>query len=105
MSDRNLLAIHDRIDEEHFQVHLHSSAIESLQRKVAQLEAAVGDLRELIFNGEINGQSDGGRLAKQVQGRVRAPARRGPKGNIQGQKAQAAHARTRAKAVKRVLEV
>jgi hypothetical protein len=46
MSSRNIAALHDRIDEEHFEVRLHASAIEALQRRVIVLEAAVRELRE-----------------------------------------------------------
>ncbi len=51
MSSRNIAAIHDRIDEEHFEVRLHASAIDALQRRVIILEAAVRELRTEAFGG------------------------------------------------------
>jgi hypothetical protein len=50
MKDYNLAAIHDRIDEEHFEVHLHEQAIKALQERVNQLEATVRELREVVFH-------------------------------------------------------
>ncbi len=52
MSSRNIAAIHDRIDEEHFELRLHAAAIDALQRRVIVLEAAVRDLRAEAFGGE-----------------------------------------------------
>ena len=49
MPNHNLLAIHDRIDEEHFEVRLHTQAIDALQRRVLELEAAVRELRGQMF--------------------------------------------------------
>ena len=49
MSSRNIAAIHDRIDEQHFEVRLHASAIDALQRRVNLLEAAVLELRAEAF--------------------------------------------------------
>jgi len=49
MSSRNIAAIHDRIDEEHFELRLHASAIDALQRRVNVLEAAVSELRTEAF--------------------------------------------------------
>ena len=45
MSSHNIAALHDRIDEEHFEVSLHASAINALQQRVIVLEAAVRELR------------------------------------------------------------
>ena len=52
MRDHNLTAIHDRIDEEHFQVHLNMKVIDALQRKVAELEAAVRELKYQLAGGD-----------------------------------------------------
>ena len=52
MSSRTIAAIHDRIDEEHFELHLHASAIDALQRRVLLLEAAVRELRLETFGDE-----------------------------------------------------
>jgi hypothetical protein len=43
--DKNILAIHDRIDEEHFEVRLLSQAVRALQEKVSLLQAEVRELR------------------------------------------------------------
>jgi len=53
MSSRNIAAIHDRIDEEHFELRLHASALEALQRRVVLLETAVSELRLDAF-GAVN---------------------------------------------------
>ena len=45
MSSRNIAALHDRIDKEHFELRLHASAIDALQRRVGTLEAAIRELR------------------------------------------------------------
>jgi hypothetical protein len=45
MVDRNILAIHDRIDEEHFEIRLLSQAVRTLQERVLLLEAEVRELR------------------------------------------------------------
>ena len=45
MASHSIAAIHDRIDEEHFELRLHASAIDALQRRVLILEAAVRELR------------------------------------------------------------
>jgi hypothetical protein len=45
MVDRNILAIHDRIDEEHFEVRLLSQAVRTLQERVLLLETEVRELR------------------------------------------------------------
>src|SRR5260370_1140273 len=42
-------AIADWIDEEHFEMRLHASAIQALQQRVNQLEAAVRELRTEAF--------------------------------------------------------
>ena len=52
MAQHNLLAIHDRIDEEHFEIHLHAGAIAALQQRVIVLEAAVRELRVEAFGGQ-----------------------------------------------------
>lgn len=52
MAHHSILAIHDRIDEEHFELHLHRAAIDALQRRVNLLEAAVRDLRRLALDDE-----------------------------------------------------
>jgi hypothetical protein len=49
MSSHHLAALHDRIDEEHFELRLHASAIDALQRRVVVLESAVRDLRREAF--------------------------------------------------------
>ena len=49
MSSRNIAALHDRIDEEHFELRLCSSAITALQRQVGELKAAVRELRAQAF--------------------------------------------------------
>jgi len=54
MSSRNIAAIHDRIDEEHFELRLHASAIDALQRRVNLLEAAVSELRTEAFGVEAS---------------------------------------------------
>ena len=45
MSDRNILAIHDRIDEEHFELHMLTAAVRSLQQRVIILESEIRELR------------------------------------------------------------
>ena len=52
MSSRNIAAIHDRIDEEHFELRLHDSAIRALQERVNLLEAAVSQFRQEWFGKE-----------------------------------------------------
>ena len=49
MADRNILALHDRIDEEHFETHLLKQAVRSLQERVNLLEAEVRELRREAF--------------------------------------------------------
>ena len=49
MASHNIAAIHDRIDEEHFELRLHASAIAALQQRVIVLEAAVRELRAEAF--------------------------------------------------------
>jgi hypothetical protein len=53
MSSHSIAAIHDRIDEEHFELRLHAGAITALQRRVVLLEAAVRELRLDAF-GTVN---------------------------------------------------
>jgi predicted RNase H-like nuclease (RuvC/YqgF family) len=56
MKDYNLAAIHDRIDKEHFEVHMHEQAIQALQRRVNELERTVDHLRRAVFErDEITG--------------------------------------------------
>ncbi len=50
MADRNILAIHDRIDEEHFEVHLLREAVRSLQQRVVALEGQVRELRRAALD-------------------------------------------------------
>lgn len=45
MADRNILAIHDRIDEEHFEIGLLKQAVRSLQQRVIILESEIRELR------------------------------------------------------------
>ena len=45
MSDRNILALHDRIDEEHFELHMLTAAVRSLQQRVIILESEIRELR------------------------------------------------------------
>ena len=52
MSDRNILAIHDRIDEEHFEIGLLKQAVRSLQQRVIILEAEIRELRREALDGE-----------------------------------------------------
>ncbi len=49
MVDRNLLALHDRIDEEHFEVHLLKQAVRALQERVILLESEIRELRREAF--------------------------------------------------------
>ena len=58
MKDYNLAAIHDRIDEEHFEVRMHDQAIKALQDRVNLLEAAVREFREVIFHERIDDEND-----------------------------------------------
>lgn len=52
MVDRNILALHDRIDEEHFDLHLLKGAVRALQERVNLLEAEVRELRREAFERE-----------------------------------------------------
>jgi len=45
MVDRNILTLHDRIDEEHFDLHLLKGAVRALQERVVLLESEVRALR------------------------------------------------------------
>lgn len=68
----NLAAIHDRIDEEHFQVHLNCCALDALQRKVAALEAAVRELRyALAGSDELRPNQENREPSCSSQGRSR----------------------------------
>ena len=53
MANIHISALHDRIDEEHFELRLHASAITALQQRVIVLEAAVRELRLESFGGEV----------------------------------------------------
>ena len=74
MSSHNIAAIHDRIDEEHFEVRLHASAIDALQRRVVILEAAVAELRTEAF-GDRAGNVLHGNTAAEVSPLRQAHAR------------------------------
>lgn len=54
MASHNIAAIHDRIDEEHFELRLHASAIAALQQRVIVLEAAVRELRVAEFGDQAD---------------------------------------------------
>lgn len=60
MANLHIAAIHDRIDEEHFELRLHANAIEALQRRVLLLEAAIRDLCRQEFGPALNGHLPGG---------------------------------------------
>jgi len=83
MANHNIAAIHDRIDEEHFEMRLHASAIAALQRRVNELEAAVRELRGLVFDDEARDLVAGTRLAEPIPRRSHPAARRGPRRNLQ----------------------
>lgn len=83
MANPHISALHDRIDEEHFEMRLHSGAIAALQRRVNLLEAAVRELRGLVFDDEARALVQGTKLAEPVSRRVRASARRRSRGNLQ----------------------
>ena len=84
MANVHIAAIHDRIDEEHFEMRLHSSAITALQQRVNHLEAAVRELRRLVFDEAAGDDNGGGRLADEIPRGGRAPTRRGGARNLQG---------------------
>lgn len=69
MVDRNILALHDRIDEEHFDVHLLKSAVRALQEQVSLLEAEVRELRRAQFE-SVNEANDGHRKTSPAGGPV-----------------------------------
>jgi hypothetical protein len=69
MRDHNLAAIHDRIDEEHFENHMHDQAIKALQDRVNLLEAAVRELRAMVF--EREDASDGRDLVRMQHAQLR----------------------------------
>lgn len=50
MANIHTSALHDRVDEEHFELRLHASAITALQQRVCELEAAVRELRAEAFD-------------------------------------------------------
>lgn len=83
MANIHIVALHDRIDEEHFEMRLHTSAIAALQQRVLELEAAVRELRRLAFDEVDTEAAADRRLAKSVPRRSRASARRGSQGNLQ----------------------
>jgi hypothetical protein len=66
--DRNLLALHDRLDEEHFDLHLLQSAVRALQQRVNLLEAEVRELRRNAFaeEDERNEQQSNGRRTTRI---------------------------------------
>lgn len=67
MADRNLLALHDRIDEEHFDTHLLKQAVRALQERVYLLESEIRELRRAVLEspGEEHGlQSHHRRFAR-----------------------------------------
>lgn len=66
--DRNILAIHDRIDEEHFEVRLLSQAVRALQERVMLLEAEVRELRRdaRAEEGDANDQHANGRRTTRI---------------------------------------
>jgi hypothetical protein len=71
--DRNILSLHDRIDEEHFDLHLLKAAVRALQEKVSLLEAQVRELRRdaLADEEERNDrQQDSGRIARRAWART-----------------------------------
>jgi Mg2+ and Co2+ transporter CorA len=49
MKSYNLAAIHDRIDEQQFEVRMQHHDVQSLQRRVAELERLVDQLRRAVF--------------------------------------------------------
>lgn len=83
MANLHIAALHDRIDEEHFEMRLHANAIAALQRRVNQLEAAVRELRRLAFDDEAADLAQGSGLVKPIPRRGRASARRRSAGNLQ----------------------
>jgi hypothetical protein len=77
-ADRNILAIHDRIDEEHFEIHLLKQAVHALQQRVILLESEVRELRRLAFDDEDLRTTEDGRLVEEVpRGGRSAPRRAG----------------------------
>ena len=54
MSDRNILALHDRIDEEHFELHMLTAAVRSLQQRVIILESEIRELRREYLDREAS---------------------------------------------------
>lgn len=50
MANIHLSALPDRVDEEHFELRLHASAITALQQRICELEAAVRELRTEAFD-------------------------------------------------------
>jgi hypothetical protein len=64
MVDRNILAIHDRIDEEHFEVHLLKSTVRALLQRVIILESQIRELRRVAFDVEDEYRGENGRSAE-----------------------------------------
>lgn len=56
MANIHIAALHDRVDEAHFELRLHASAIDALQRRVNLLEAAVSELRTETFGAQAGKQ-------------------------------------------------
>ena len=76
MADRNILALHDRIDEEHFETHLLKQAVRALQERVILLESEVRELRREAFEAEDQRNDEDRGLADTIPRRVRAAPRR-----------------------------
>ena len=72
--DRNILALHDRIDEEHFEVHLLKQAVRALQERVILLESEVRELRRLAFDVEDQRSAEDRGLADALPRRSRTAA-------------------------------
>jgi len=56
MVDRNILSLHDRIDEEHFDLHLLKSAVRALQERVILLESQVRELQREALDRPDSGE-------------------------------------------------
>lgn len=74
--DRNILALHDRIDEEHFDLHLLTQAVRALQERVILLESEVRELRRLAFDVEDQRSAQDRGLADVIPRRSRTAAGR-----------------------------
>lgn len=84
MANVHIAALHDRIDEEHFEMRLHASAIQALQRRVNLLEAAVRELRRLAFDDEDHHPRAEERLVDGLPRTGGAHARRRQSRRVQG---------------------